>query len=345
MHDRTLIRGKGRIGQEAPSLQRHPLVPDSTFGTWDFKWPLRTKIRVAFQLPRVFARERMTDLTAFYKAANTVRSWAELWGRERFEWLGLTDANPSAPGFIFAASEDPDTDRSTRLVGASTAAFGATMYDVLVSLDHLSTDGRPHSRGSRFTLPNAELGTYNRRADYGEPTVRVGPLGAWPGTIEEYFAETDRPGPLQKLGRFHVAHEFGHVLGLVHAHQVETWRKANDLVLPPIGDTTDPASLTGRLMTVLTGQLCLDKELVAAEARELVEAHIHAVWPGNSRHSDWRNDQLPTTPSRRWSATTVPFLHCLLSRTPADATCPQCVDELPAGPTAQDIEALHQLYE
>ncbi len=340
---RIIHRESGRMGQDAPKVERpHPLEKDAIFGSWDFKWPVGTAIKVAFQFPHWLDQARDADRETFVKVIQSIRTQAEQWrgANLSFSWFGLESNR--MPDLVFAPSDPTDRDRSTALLSPTASQYGKANYDVLISLEKLSQDGAKQSReGTRLMLPSAELGTYNRRADYGVPTAYLGPLGAWGSAPSaDYYLSGEAPNELQNLAKFHIVHEFGHILGLIHAHQDPVRRSTNDGTLRAPTPGTSREEVQELLVTLLNTRLGLDRKHVSQQVASMVGSQVMAVWPGNERHSDWSRVHGP-------SVMTVPYLHCLLGDNPAPPrVCPVCEAEVKQyqTPTRGDLELLRALY-
>lgn len=263
------------LGDQARSFAAHVVSVDrriEVMGTWDFKWPLGTKIRVAFQPPRNAKAE------AFQEAKSLVAAIANRWldGRAdvAFDWLELSEALEAADT---PDDETPEArrDRSTFVLPATTQEFLARDYDILVSLDPLLALNEP------LLFPKSELGAFARRVDYGVPTVFLGPLKEQ--SLTEYL-KTD-------LAQYFVLHEFGHVLGLVHEHQNPNLKRLRGK-LPPPDVNQDPAEHLiepiARAFEDVHNVKDVDVYKSGLDVKQFIEDQILAPWPGNPEFSDFR---------------------------------------------------------
>lgn len=328
-------RSQRRLGRDAsrPAKLNEQDEANAIFGTWDFKWPRKSIIRVAFQFPRWLSSESGPDRETFISVVSNIQRITSLWTADSslsFDWL--------SPGKLTLAAvpeANIATDTSDALVpslSAKSAEFGKTEYDVLVSLDQLSLAGNPGPTTTAYALPSAELGTYNRRSNYGTPTVYLGPLGIWTADAKDYYAPASGKDDIRRLVRFHILHEFGHVLGLVHTHQDPKWRQANP-------DAYPRDELVGaRLRSILTDRLKLSASFVDKQLPQFADSHVVDPWPGNAKYSDWRSDAAP-------SAMFVPFMHCLRADGAlVPAVCPDCLAEIPQAPSPGDLAQLAAIY-
>jgi len=180
------------------------------FGTWDFKWPQGTVIKVAFQAPPE------SELTGgeFDKVKGEVKALAERW------LAPLGDKSPNI-SFNFGVKDMP----APGAIGSAKSGEGPVReYDVLVSLAKLPLvePGTKKEPERPVFFPKSQLGSYACREDYGVPTVYLGPLQSYQGTLVNYLTTPEF--------KYSVIHEFGHVLGLAHEHQnprvVVAWKSA-----------------------------------------------------------------------------------------------------------------------
>lgn len=263
---------------------------DVIMGTWDYKWPLGSVIRVAFQRPAGFTPED------FQAARAAVQAIAERWHDDkaaiRFDF--------STPDFDVPATRGEKVhprQRSDNLGGSWRE------YDVLVSLAPLPltledtiTEENPFQD---VFLPLSQLGTYARRIDYGTPTLFVGPMHQNFESLAAYYSEP--------LAQNMVLHEFGHALGLAHEHQNPILRKKLGL---EEGDY-DLAKARELLITRLGVPEAKLPPLNPADPADpttlFLRSHLELSWPGNPRFSDWRTDS-----DTFESVMTVPYHACAL---------------------------------
>ncbi len=259
-----------RRARTLAQIQATPSLVEVT-GTWDFKWPLGSRLEVAFQRPaQAISDDELRQVLSSIK--HYALSWAtpsaniELVFEKDNDFILLPAAIPNDPqqlSNLRPADARPD-------------------YDVLVSLDPLplvrkdrvlarSGDGSQFSE--RIFLPRSELGSYARRVDYGSPTLYLGPPGE--------FGERCRSGSASLLSYFQepfakhsVVHEFGHVLGLAHENQ-----------RPDLAAEAVPAAESEDLQKLLSSRLGIT-DLSLADI-EMLEYQL-MTWPGNPEFSDWR---------------------------------------------------------
>jgi hypothetical protein len=333
-------------------------------GTWDFKWSLGTQIRVAFQRPR---SDDVSDKD-FGEACEEIRSLAQTWLTSAamvaapnigFRWVDVE----------FAPSDDTDPQNGSPFEDPDERTYLERDYDVLVSLDALplgKRDPRTLSRTQRIVLPTSELGSFARRLDYGVPSMYVGPFAGVGGSLPEYYRTNS-------IARYYVIHEFGHVLGLAHAHQSPVYRESlaqqhpqvdkalKDIVtlaaeLQQLRGLTDPgeqlverelavrdelrralASIKAKLKSfLLSRQIALT--LTESELDDFVVAQIVDAWPGNRAFSDW-----PAAVSR--SIMDIPYYECLVGIHTEHSPCKHCEIVFEQGkPFDDDLKFLRQLY-
>jgi hypothetical protein len=273
-----------------------PAMPVEILGTWDYKWPLGTTIRVAFQRLAgvdekdfVGLRDRVIELATRWETAVQRHGTPSL--RKHCPKLEFVDpsgdlAPPLGPEFPFDQHRSPFADRKDII---------STGYDVLVSLQPL-----PVVRVDRFRseehreepieFPVSELGSYARRADYGAPTMYIGPFGTGKeqarasvrasakgeaaqlvGTIRAFL---DTP-----LGEHVVVHEFGHVFGLPHLFQQPELFREPDKKLEAVKRAHFYLK-EDELVNVVHATLGI--ELSKATIKE----HVLDIWPGSKQFSD-----------------------------------------------------------
>lgn len=293
-------------------------------GTWDYKWPLGSKVRVAFQRPKAC---KPSD---FKKAKATIIELAKGWHDKR----AAIEFDFSAPDF-----EPPDDGRTPEPQRRSDIS-GTTWrsYDVLVSLEQLpvtiddpiTIDPPPQT----VFLPFAQLGTYARRVDFGTPTMFVGPIHEVASLAEHYATDP--------VARTMVVHEFGHALGLAHEHQSPKFRAALQL-------TADSYDIK-KIDRLLKENLGIPEETLRdAEEGGFFQSHLQQVWPGNERFSDWRQYVKGSQ-----SVMSVPYHDCSLKpavakklglhQCPRNGPCTHYEASLFDKPTASDLAFLRAMY-
>jgi hypothetical protein len=353
--------GPGAMRAAVAETNRVPVL-----GTWDFKWPLDSVIRVAFQ--RVPGHEQ-TDLDG---AAEVVEELAMRWTHgnsakphaairfdfrpdgwfeadSRYRWIPAADRRDPLDG---TAVRDPEDERQYR----------ARQYDVLVSFNPFPRAPREVHGGAMELpfLPFSALGSYARRIDYYVPTLHVGPIGNVPGSLTEYYRR-------EELARFYVLHELGHVLGMIHEHQnslrperqaaMELLERAErlrsqplelqaELVKQQVSAFEGPRKvLEGYLKDRARAQSTPDPvELTGFLIDELLVA-----WPGNPEFSDLREWRAGEN-----SVMDAPYWRCVLGlhRAKAGDRCDECESALLGGksrtdelaPFPGDIEHLKRMY-
>jgi hypothetical protein len=230
---------------------KRPLAPTTRLtGTYDFRWPRGTIIRIAFQ---------KANNAVLQVARANIAAALESWG----VYPKLKKDGP-AVGYVFLAetlqagkamtekeigdakavlqaqidrTEDGQKERFKRerdgflreAAKANAARPDAQHlnqeppleYDVLISLADLPLviPKNEHIESvPRVSLyAQAELGAYAKREDYGLPTAYLG----CPPSFREGGSADDRAIAWLNSdeGKFTTAHEVGHLLGLVHEHQ------------------------------------------------------------------------------------------------------------------------------
>lgn len=273
-----------------------------TSGTWDYKWPLGTRVRVAFQkrAPSEDADEKRAraEDAEFSVLVEKIVRLAKRWevGVARYlqahpEW-GITATDFASEGIAFDFAADrifdpplgdkadvPDGSEFRSPFAASDPA--AREYDVLINLDNLPlvrcdpfrspiVVGSPElmlddeQEGvQHIALPFTALGCYARRIDYGLPTAFMGNPMSDRVPVECYVDSA--------AGAHIVVHEFGHILGLAHTHQAPQFAEASFRSSDDIGK-------------ILQSAFNIKDEINARFIRE----QITGRWPGNASFSDWQ---------------------------------------------------------
>lgn len=255
-------------------------------GTWDFKWPLRSKIRIAFQLgPKADVGERAIEDRDYLEGIRIVTSYIDEWKHvlQQHEIqleLQVQETHFEAP--LGVTNSATDQYRSPFLPEDPIAK----PYDVLISLrdlpipvvDPLASFG---AMTEEIIFPSAELGAYNRRADFGTPSVYLGRFGRF---VEDYpslskYLDT-------RLGKHIVMHELGHVLGLPHIDQspLLPLRFATELGPKEIWLNR---SRNEHYKPARAIRDVIEQELGVEPSLRLIQAHLIDPWPGNLSFSDW----------------------------------------------------------
>jgi len=184
----------------------------NVFGTWDFKWPQGTKLRIAFQeLTEPDAKEMpsLRELIGIYEDIAT--RWLQRGANISFDFLDTT---------LPAPTENQQGIFNLR----SPAGWTEVPYDVLVSFASTPAVIAGVAPVTSITGQVSVLGSFARRINYGTPTTLVGPNRKFIPTgkrLYEYFKEP--------IFSEVVLHEFGHVLGIPHQHQSPLYRNRPDV--------------------------------------------------------------------------------------------------------------------
>jgi len=200
-------------------------VPSDLQGTWDFKWPKGSLIKVRIDPPNAngptasgwVAQAPQLDDQRATAAVAKVKQLAQLW----------LD-NP----------QDPNANNPGQLTLVFVPAFSDN-YDVLINLDPLAAAGT-------IKAPQSALGTYAQRTPLNVPTSYCGhPEGL--KQAADYY--------LSPAFTHIVLHELGHIFGLPHLHQNPEWQGSivkqayqagpalHDAILQHVGLDVDEATL------------------------------------------------------------------------------------------------------
>lgn len=314
-----------RLRAARASSQAHQtgasMAPSVLSGTWDFKWPSGTNLRVAFQrLPVDLRGFDVPFETAQALVLNKLDQW--LGGADGIEAVNLT-YEVTAP--LPPPPLHPDS--SPRRAKSETRFSGFVEYDVLVSFLPLpvllpATEQHPQEVLSASV---SELGRYAHRIEYGVPTIYLGPQ---PGMIaSQWFSSAD--------GIFTVVHELGHLLGLPHEQQNPRLPKLRWRPLP-------------EMLEILELR---DGDMLGDNLEEVLRAEIIEPWPGELAFSDWRQPP-QTIDSGLSSVMARPLYRCLLDGGHPGFDCrtlKRCPHEEQAlqqlqGPTPGDLSHLLAMY-
>lgn len=315
----------GRAGVDAHGHE-HPTgsangLPHVLSGTWDFKWPASTKLRIAFQLlPR-----DVRDFDLEFDAAQAV-----VLGKMD-EWLSgaASVARPNLTYELVANLPPPSNSQSSPRSAKSDIRFTSFVeYDVLISLLPLplllpATEQHPEEVVSTSV---SELGRYAHRIEYGVPTIYLGPQPGF--SASRWFSSAD--------GLFTIVHELGHVLGMPHEQQ--------NPLLPEL-----PWRPMAEMIEILEKR---GGRMLGIPLEEFLRAEITEPWPGEIAFSDWRTPPSDPTTALE-SVMAKPSHRCLLKGGHAGGfdcrtleVCPEerrALEELKA-PTVGDRQHLLTMY-
>lgn len=330
-HDTSHAHRPHARGTAAPASLASKSAFGPIMGTWDFKWPEKTNIRVAFQ----DAGESGQSLAGPWKYSAQDRAAAkEAVMKLAFKWHAHQDKLRFVP-INGTGDFEPSERKGDETHPQHRSPLGEQPwrdYDVLVSLEPLPLV-REDTIGEKgvetIFLPQSEIGTYARRVDFGTPTMFLGPMPGHSGELAAYYE--------QPLAQMMVMHEFGHALGLAHEHQNPKARKA-------LGLTLDAYDLS-RAREILVHRFGVRSEDLppgAAATEEFLTAHLGLEWPGNLQFSDWRHYE-KGDPIQ--SIMSVAYHECAL-KTPTHPckVSEPCLKTLLQEPTDADFAAIVEMY-
>ncbi len=329
-------------------------------GTWDFKWPLGTTIRIAFQELPPAMKISPEDFEA---AQQHVRALAERWivALPNISEAGSESPRPALKLDFEGDDLDSPFDDDEFKVARHRSAFReaeakARPYDVLISLQDLPVTKFDPFRGDGhedeiISLPISALGSYARRADYGAPTMYIGRFGHFKTEQFDFARYLEDP-----LVRSIIVHEFGHMLGLPHMHQH-----------PQLVGTADiNSSATGRVeqLDAARGEFYKSPKEVAKMVGNLLGVEVPTeiardslinVWRGNEAFSDWPKIEAQKIDHEKTgkldSIMTFPYYRHTLRNAKSCAVCgnsKQLHEQLGAyidEPGALDKEMLRVMYD
>jgi hypothetical protein len=315
------------VGAQAKARSAGPIqeLPSVLSGTWDFKWPSGTKLRIAFQQLPIDVRGFDTD---FEDARDLVL-------RKLDEWIGgagasrtVARANLSYEVVADLPAPPLHSHASPRSAKSEVKFSGFVEYDVLVSLLPLplmlpATEQHPEELVSTSA---SELGRYAHRIEYGVPTIYLGPQPGLPASA--WFSSPD--------GIFTVVHELGHVLGMPHEQQNPL---LNDLPWRPFSEMIEILERRGG-------------RSLGVPLDEFLRAEITERWPGEIGFSDWRQPPKEAIAAGIDSVMAKPSYRCLLQNGHPGPDCRElenCPEERRAieqlqSPTMGDLQHLLAMY-
>jgi hypothetical protein len=340
----------------AAAHDRKKAADGRIFGTWDFKWPQQTVIKVAFrELPHA-AAHAISDLSlptglgltdaekdtleshqGFARLTHIVECLAQRWLANspniKFEFVHkpLASLAPEAK----SSKGKSEAQSGGRGRPGSEGVAPEDLYDVLVSLEPLDAVLSIPQKGNAppvtrtVFLPGSELGRYARRLDFNVPTVFLGPRKHYEegktNRLQSYFSSQEF---------YHwVIHEFGHVLGLPHEHQSPNARQRFEL--------KDEATLLSTLRQALGYSPEGTDDITDAEITE----EILTAWPvtfdsrGRILYSDFRSYRQGDAVGDDDSVMFHVFWKRLVEGGPADAPPTYHVR-----PTPRDLVHLGKMY-
>jgi hypothetical protein len=231
----------------APTGTSKPQAPLT--GTWDFKWPKASKIRIRIDEPSETGVTAQNWSGGYPTLNANTKQAAVQRVRDLFDlWLPTAQS----PGDLEAVFMDSTHDD----------------YDVLINLDPLAVaQSVPPPPRTQVFAPESQLGTYCQRVPLGIPTSFCGhPEGLKDetGAVITNYYESPAFDHI-------VLHELGHILGLPHLHQHPAWTEP--LVSPSVD--TNLAAIIKNVMGIDVAEKTLDSDM-----RER--------WPGDAKnYADW----------------------------------------------------------